>query len=166
MYLAFLEDKKTVINKSSIDLIKAIPSNIKYIIKVDFDRHVKVGINEGDMYTYTAVSIDGEYQPIEISNFIIVDLGTDIFGKYASERDTIIKEKISGDCRSFHSVGDFSACMRHTIIPLIDSLENAGSWEVFDKFKELEELRKENNRLKNKVQDLETRLNSILSEGQ
>ena len=164
MYIALLQDEQTVINKSSLELINAIPDTIKYLIKVELDSHVVVGKNEGDLYTYTAVDLDGKYQPIEITNFLVVDIGTDRFGKYANERDTIIKEKHSGISRKFFSVGGADALLRSTLVPLLRELENAGSWVELDKFKELDEVKKENERLSLKVKDLQDKLSSLASE--
>ncbi|UOE49358.1 hypothetical protein MTO98_33735 [Mucilaginibacter sp. SMC90] len=160
-YSALLNDEKTIIDKSSFELIKAIPDTIKLIIKTEFDRHVKVGLNEGDLFAHTAVDFNGNYKPIELNNFIIVDLGTDIFGKYSTERNTVVKEKRTGECRSFHSVGAIGFFIVHTLMPLIHDLENAFSWETIDKFKELGDIKKENEQLKIKIKSLEAQISSL-----
>ncbi|CAN5407480.1 hypothetical protein BH09BAC6_BH09BAC6_12200 [soil metagenome] len=154
-YLALLEDERTIITKTSFDLIKAIPDSIKYIFRMTLDQHVKVGLNEGDLFTYTSVDFENNYNPIDLTNFLIVDLGTDYFGKYASERYTVVKEKRTGERRRFHSVGDASSFILYFLIPLINKLENGCSWEIIDKFKELEEIKKENEQLKAKIRGLE-----------
>lgn len=161
MYLALLQNEQTVINKSSLELINAIPDPIKYLIKVELDSHVVVGKNEADLYTYTAIDKDGNYKPIEITNFLVVDLGTDWFGKYANERNTVIKEKHTGISRNFFSAGGAASFLQFSLAPLLRELENAGSWVALDKLKELEDVKKENERLREKVKSLEEMLAAL-----
>lgn len=160
-YFALLEDEQTVIFKSSLDLIKAIQEPIKFIVKCEYNSQVEWGMNKATLYAYTAVDINGSPKPIELSNFVFVDLGTDWAGRYVNQRLILVKEKHTGKIREFPSNSAGKDFLLYNIMPLVRQLNNAGSWETLDKYKELDDVKVENGKLKERIQSLESEVHSL-----
>jgi hypothetical protein len=164
-YLALLEAEKTVIVKSSLELINAIPDPIKYLIKREFDSQVKARGIDVDLFSYTAVNLNGKFQPIEFQNFIVIDLGTDWAGRYVNERKVLIKEKRTNVIKEFHYVCSSDIqYITHHLVPIFNRLNSAGSWEALEKYEELDKVKEENKKLKSQMRELKEQL-KILKEG-
>lgn len=145
-YFALLEDNQTVISKSSLKLINTISAPIKYIIKQEFDSQFEdLYNNKIDLFAYTSVDLNGNHKPLEIQNFIFIDLGTDTPGRNVNERKISVKEKNTGIIRKFPSNSANEYFLKFDLVKLIKKLNTLGNFEVLDKFEELE---KSNERVK------------------
>jgi hypothetical protein len=160
-YFALLEDETTVIKKTSLDLISAVSENIKLIVKQELDSYIKRYDNEFPLFSYQSVDINGKPNPIELQNFIFIDLGTDDIKYNNKSRVVLVKEKHTGEIREFECVHTPHEFLPYFILPLIKRLENAGSLETLKKYEEIEILQKRNKHLDERVRQLEAELNNL-----
>lgn len=160
-YYALLEDEKTVISKLAAEHLKEITVPVRMIIKAGFATRVENSNYKGDLNAYSAVDIEGNHKPIELGNFLFVDLGTDWIGKYVNQRHITVQEKSSREIRKFPSNAAGEWYIKNDLLPLIRQLNRVGSWEMLDKLEELDKVKAENERKNSYIQQLEDQIKAL-----
>lgn len=160
-YYALLEDEKTVISKLAAEHLKEIPVSIKLIIKAAFVTRVENSNATGNLYAYSAVDIEGNHKPVELNNFLFVDLGSDWIGQYTTQRKIAVQERSTGLIRKFPSNAGGEWFIKSELFPLMRQLNSVGSWEMLDKLEELDKVKAENERHKSYIQKLEDQIKAL-----
>lgn len=160
-YYALLEDEKTVISKLAAEHLKEIPVPIKLIIKTAFVTRVENSNATGNLYAYSAVDIEGNHKPVELNNFLFIDLGSDWIGKYVNQREITVQERSSGVIRKFPSNAGGQGFVLYELLPSMRQLNSVGSWEMLDKLEELDKVKAENERHKSYILKLEDQIKAL-----
>jgi hypothetical protein len=126
-FLALLTDETTTIRKLSANQLKAIPVAVKYIIKYE-GLPAKTATTSGSICSYSSVDLDGNSKPIEIGNFVILDLGTESNVLNSYKQITVL-DTHTGITRKFQSDHGGEDFITKDLLPLIRQLSIEGNWE-------------------------------------
>ncbi len=152
-YYGILEDGTNIY---SIDLkdIKDAPG-VKYL----FRRVLQQTIVYWQGYKYVAIDKKDKQRSIRIGDFELVDIGPEILGGSSYIRRSLtIKELRTNLNRTKDSTTGEIAFVTEDLLPLLNKLNELGSWEMYEKSFEIDKLREENISLQNEVDQLKKQL--------
>lgn len=146
-YYGILDDGRTI-DSTSLDHLSTIPY-LKYLFKIE----------SGHGLRFTPIAKDGSNEIIGINNFELVHIGEDIQsnigfrGRLVTVRDK--RSKINYQ-KQFTTTG--YGFLTEDLLPFLNKLDEIGSFEMYDRLSELDNLKAENSKLKETVQALNKQL--------
>ena len=154
-YYAILDDY-IIINNDNLSILK----EISFVIQL-FRRDRNENSNSRP-YTYIPINNDDTLAKIRIGDFEVVHIAEDVAGKGADiSRKIIIHDYKTKVNRPYYShIGSVEFVVKE-LYPLLNKLNEYGSWEVYEKLKEMESLKVANVELKEKVAELEKKITSL-----
>lgn len=161
-FFAILEDEQTVIEKPFFELISSIPSTIKYLFKAQYIRPFSARYRTISEFIYTPIDSNGGFITLDLPDFTILGISPDKPIGEKMTRTVTVSEKRSGQIRKHIFNADLEddgeSFLVKTLIPYINKLKMIPSWEVFDKLEQYDSMKIENEDLKLKIIELESKL--------
>lgn len=108
--------------------------------------------------TFTILNEDGTRKRFTIGEFEVLDIGEESPGTNGNDKQVTLKEIRTGNrvkVRIKTSGIDF---LKDELMPLLEELNQCGSWFMYQKLKELDQVKRENLRLTSKIEELQQRL--------
>lgn len=149
----------TKINSINISGIKDVP-RVKYL----FRRELQGKYGQWDMFKYFAIDQEDNQRIIRVGDFELVDIGSEkVVGNSKINRSLTIYDRRTKLHRIKYSTANGIDFVTEDLLPLLNKLNELGSWEMYEKSFEVEKLREENMSLQNEVDQLKKQLEEALN---
>jgi len=108
--------------------------------------------------TYTLIDKNGNNRYLDKGNFRLLHIGADGMYSGANHRDIKIKDLRLDKIYNYKATQHGATFFYGEVLPLLEKLDEIGSWEMYQKLIELDKAYKEIEQLKTKVKTLEDKL--------
>lgn len=157
-YITILTNGETIVSKQ-LNALKTIPF-AEYHIYVHYDHtYTAPSGNKRDWFRHEIIDVDGKPSTIRIGNFEVAYIEADQgFTQTHYGRKVHILDKRLNVLHKIDSKTEGVTFIIKDVVPFLQKLNEFDSWKAYEQSIEMQSLKEENERLKNKLKEVEAKL--------